>query len=379
MARSRCRSGQATTSAAQWLAEGDSLADTGLTFNNITLKPRHVGAITELSRQLLQQSNPSIEQLVRDDFIQVVSLAVDKALLHGDGIKQPEGLLTAATGTGTLATLNWATVLTVLQGLALKNITPNAWLTHPKVATILRKTLREAGLPVSLTENLDAMEAVRHIPLDDRNAFKYALAATLVKNHSHWRAFETVFEVYFSLRGAEYSIGDDDGTGAEQELNDDLNGEMPEGAGKGDGSGGHGDGLTPEELAPHFPQLEILECIGRGGMGVVYKARQKTLNRLVALKLLAPEQKKDAAFAERFAHEARALAALNHPNIVTIYDVGRSEELAYIAMELLSGRSLRELLDSGAPMACERITEIVAAVADGLAYAHAQGIDVVHQ
>ena len=66
--------------------------------------------------------------------------------------------------------------------------------------------LRNAGLPVSLTENLDAMEAVRHIPLDDRNAFKYALAATLVKNHSHWRAFETVFEVYFSLRGTEYSI-----------------------------------------------------------------------------------------------------------------------------------------------------------------------------
>lgn len=144
---------QATTSTAQWLAEGDALTDTGLTFNNITLQPRHVGAITELSRQLLQQSNPSIEQLVRDDFIQVVSLAVDKALLHGDGIKQPEGLLTAATGTGTLATLSWATVLTVLQGLALKNITPNAWLTHPKVATILRKTLREAGLPGYLLDN----------------------------------------------------------------------------------------------------------------------------------------------------------------------------------------------------------------------------------
>ena len=61
--------------------------------------------------------------------------------------------------------------------------------------------LREAGLPVSLTENLDAMEAVKHIPLEDREAFKYALAATLVKNNAHWRAFETVFEVYFSLRG----------------------------------------------------------------------------------------------------------------------------------------------------------------------------------
>ena len=144
---------QATTSTAQWLAEGDALTDTGMTFNSIGLKPKHVGAITELSRQLLQQSNPSIEALVRDDFIQVVSLAVDKALIHGDGVKQPEGLLTAATGTGTLATLSWATVLTVLQGLALKNIIPNAWLTHPKVATILRKTLREAGLPGYLLEN----------------------------------------------------------------------------------------------------------------------------------------------------------------------------------------------------------------------------------
>jgi uncharacterized protein with von Willebrand factor type A (vWA) domain len=108
--------------------------------------------------------------------------------------------------------------------------------------------LRNAGLPVSLTENLDAMEAVRHIPLDDRNAFKYALAATLVKNHAHWRAFETVFEVYFSLRGTEYAI-DEEGEAGEQERDDDQVGELPEGAGKGDGSGGHADGLTPEELA----------------------------------------------------------------------------------------------------------------------------------
>ena len=61
--------------------------------------------------------------------------------------------------------------------------------------------LRAAGLPVSLTENLDAMEAVQHIPIEDREAFKFALAATLVKNNAHWRSFETVFEVYFSLRG----------------------------------------------------------------------------------------------------------------------------------------------------------------------------------
>ncbi len=72
--------------------------------------------------------------------------------------------------------------------------------------------LRNAGLPVSLTENLDAMEAVQHIPIDDRDAFKYALGATLIKNNSHWRAFETVFEVYFSLRGTEYKLNADEDT-----------------------------------------------------------------------------------------------------------------------------------------------------------------------
>ena len=94
--------------------------------------------------------------------------------------------------------------------------------------------LRTAGLPVSLTENLDAMEAVTHIPLEDREAFKYALGATLVKNHAHWRAFSTVFVVYFSLRGAEYGTEEwgeasattqdgqqimaDGGTAAEEEM-----------------------------------------------------------------------------------------------------------------------------------------------------------------
>lgn len=74
----------------------------------------------------------------------------------------------------------------------------------------------------------------------------------------------------------------------------------------------------PEAIAPHFPHLEILECLGRGGMGVVYKARQKSLNRFVALKLLAPERAGDPQFAARFEKEDRALAALNHPNIVAM-------------------------------------------------------------
>jgi uncharacterized protein with von Willebrand factor type A (vWA) domain len=102
--------------------------------------------------------------------------------------------------------------------------------------------LRAAGLPVSLTENLDAMEAVQHIPLEDREAFKYALGATLVKNNAHWKAFETIFEVYFSLRGAEYKI-DEDGTDDEvtAALLEQLMGEAQ--------AGGAMDGLTPEELA----------------------------------------------------------------------------------------------------------------------------------
>jgi uncharacterized protein with von Willebrand factor type A (vWA) domain len=101
--------------------------------------------------------------------------------------------------------------------------------------------LRTAGIPVSLTENLDAVEALRHIPLEDRNAFKYALAATLVKNNAHWKAFETVFEVYFSMRGRQYHI-EESGEDAVEELIGDLVGER-----QGEGSGT--EGLTPEQLA----------------------------------------------------------------------------------------------------------------------------------
>ena len=104
--------------------------------------------------------------------------------------------------------------------------------------------LRSAGLPVSLTENLDAVEAVKHIPIEDRETFKYALAGTLVKNHSHWKAFETVFEVYFSLRGQEYELVDGeweaDTTDAEA---------VNEQEGQVAGQGGSQEGLTQEQLA----------------------------------------------------------------------------------------------------------------------------------
>jgi uncharacterized protein with von Willebrand factor type A (vWA) domain len=107
--------------------------------------------------------------------------------------------------------------------------------------------LRAAGLPVSLTENLDAMQAITHIPLEDRDAFKYALAATLVKNNSHWRAFETVFEVYFSLRGEQYSLSGDVLDLPETDDGDDAQAN-PDAAGAGAGGGG-GEAMSPEQMA----------------------------------------------------------------------------------------------------------------------------------
>ncbi len=104
--------------------------------------------------------------------------------------------------------------------------------------------LRNAGLPVSLTENLDAMEAVKHIPIEDRDAFKYALAATLVKNEQHWKAFETVFEVYFSLRGPEYNVVDEDGEIDEDSLEEWMSQQM-----KGMGGQGSAEDMSPEEIA----------------------------------------------------------------------------------------------------------------------------------
>jgi len=106
--------------------------------------------------------------------------------------------------------------------------------------------LRRAGLPVSLTENLDAMEAVTHVPIEDREAFKYALGATLVKNHAHWKAFEVVFEVYFSLRGPEYEVireGDDAAPADEDAEFAPGQGQQPQ------GGGGGMQALTPEQLA----------------------------------------------------------------------------------------------------------------------------------
>jgi tRNA A-37 threonylcarbamoyl transferase component Bud32 len=128
-----------------------------------------------------------------------------------------------------------------------------------------------------------------------------------------------------------------------------------------------------EEIARQFPQLEILECLGRGGMGVVYKARQPRLNRFVALKILAREKEKDPRFAERFTREAQSLARLNHPNIVTVYDFGETNGLYYLLMEFVDGMSLRQLLETR-KLAPEEALTIVPPICEALEYAHHLGI-----
>jgi TolB-like protein/predicted Ser/Thr protein kinase len=118
---------------------------------------------------------------------------------------------------------------------------------------------------------------------------------------------------------------------------------------------------------------EITAPLGEGGMGEVYKARDVRLNRPVAIKILRAEIASNPDRVERFEREAQAASALNHPNIVTIHDVGREGDASYIAMEWVAGRTLRDLLTTGA-LPVRRVTEIARQVAEGLAKAHAAGI-----
>ena len=130
---------------------------------------------------------------------------------------------------------------------------------------------------------------------------------------------------------------------------------------------------SPAGLAPRFPQLEILELLGQGGMGAVYKARQPGLDRLVALKVLPPGIGYDAAFAERFKREARSLARLNHPNIVAVYDFGEAAGLYYFVMEYVDGVNLRQM-ERAERLAPREALGIVVQVCEALQFAHDEGI-----
>ena len=132
----------------------------------------------------------------------------------------------------------------------------------------------------------------------------------------------------------------------------------------------------PAKLAESFPQLEILELLGQGGMGAVYKARQPGLDRLVALKVLPLQASTDPGFAERFNREARALAKLNHPNIVAVYDFGQTHGLHYFIMEYVDGPNLRQI-ERASKLSTRQALQIIPQICEALQFAHDEG--VVHR
>jgi serine/threonine protein kinase len=123
-------------------------------------------------------------------------------------------------------------------------------------------------------------------------------------------------------------------------------------------------------------RYELVSELGRGAMGVVYKATDPVLGRSVAIKTINMSLEREGIenYEARFYQEARAAGGLSHPNIVTIYDVGKNGDIAYMAMEFVEGVELRDLLASGRPLPVAQAISIAAQVAEGLAYAHERGI-----
>ncbi len=132
--------------------------------------------------------------------------------------------------------------------------------------------------------------------------------------------------------------------------------------------------MAQTEQYRRLGKFELHELIGEGAMGVVWKAYDTVLRRYVALKLLGTHFGKTHDARERFLREARAAGALQHPNIVTIYDLGEAGGQLFIAMELVDGRDLSELISSSEPLALERKLDIVIELLQGLAYAHERGV-----
>src|SRR6185436_13126870 len=132
----------------------------------------------------------------------------------------------------------------------------------------------------------------------------------------------------------------------------------------------------PLEVGAFFQGFQILELIARGGMGVVYKARQLDLDRLVALKVLSPSLAGDPDFARRFNVEAKVLARLSHPSIVQVFDFGRSGALYYLVMEYVEGGSLRDLLRRG-PLDGAHRARLLSQICGALDHAHQH--DVIHR
>jgi len=128
-----------------------------------------------------------------------------------------------------------------------------------------------------------------------------------------------------------------------------------------------------EEVAAAFPQLEVLELIGQGGMGAVFKARQPKLDRFVALKILARSRSESAAFAERFTREGRVLARLSHPGIVAVHDFGQEDGFFYLLMEYVDGVNLRQAMRAGR-FTPEEALAVAPKICEALQFAHNEGV-----
>jgi serine/threonine protein kinase len=136
--------------------------------------------------------------------------------------------------------------------------------------------------------------------------------------------------------------------------------------------------MTAEKIPEKFGRYEVIGELGRGSMGMVYKARDPVIGRLVAIKAipetfgLDPDKRKE--YIKRLEREAITAGRLQHPNIVTIYDVGESEYGPYIAMEFLDGITLREIISSGKKLTLVQVAEFIRQAADGLDYAHSRAV-----
>src|SRR5262245_31043966 len=133
----------------------------------------------------------------------------------------------------------------------------------------------------------------------------------------------------------------------------------------------------PEIEVATFGRYEILDKLGEGAMGVVYRAGDQGLGRIVALKMLSAELDDEEELHERFHREAEAIGQLNHPNIVSVFDLGQSEGRLYMAMELLDGDNLRAIIEKGAEISLPERVRILGEICEGVGYAHSKG--VVHR
>ncbi|HMM52982.1 MAG TPA: phage major capsid protein [Burkholderiaceae bacterium] len=142
-----------TSLTAGWVAENAALTPSDMAFDSVTLAPKHAGGLTELSRQLIQQSSPDIEQLVRDDLAAILAQAIDSATILGGGANEPDGVLSSTPQTSSLATLSWANVLALLQKLDIVNAPAANIVASMKVKAKVAGTLKATGIAGYIYEN----------------------------------------------------------------------------------------------------------------------------------------------------------------------------------------------------------------------------------